>query len=48
VTHCEEALRLSPGYVAAHLNCANALKALGRDDDAARHVEEARRLAPKQ
>ena len=40
-------LRLSPDYVRAHYDLANALAALGRREDAVRHYREAVRIQPQ-
>jgi Tfp pilus assembly protein PilF len=42
--HFEEAVRLDPGYAAAHMNLAEALQALGREREAAEHREAYERL----
>ncbi len=43
----EEALRLLPGYAAAHVNLSSALEALGRPAEALREIERALTLQPE-
>ena len=46
IGHYLEALRLQPDYAEAHINMGNALRQLGRMDEAAASLEKALRLKP--